>query len=61
MMTAKRRVTTWIAGMVAVLAAAGCEGGLRFKFMRYPETPVVMAAPSGLSSSELAAIIVAIR
>ena len=41
--------------------AAGCDGELKFVFKQYPETPVVAAPPAGLSSSQLAAIIAAIR
>ena len=48
--------------MMALIATStlGCNGA-RFVFVRYPDTPVIMSPPSGLSSSELAAIIAAIR
>lgn len=47
-------------GVVFALLSQGCDG-VRFNFKHYPDTPVVIAPPAGLSSSELAAIIAAIR
>lgn len=47
--------------VLMLIVAVGCDGKLRFKFARYPDTPVVIGPPAGLSSSDLAAIVVAIR
>lgn len=47
-------------GLISALAVLGCDG-VRFKFARYPDTPVIIGPPAGLSSSDLAAIVVAIR
>ena len=56
---ARRRRLIYVGILVSLLSLA-CDG-VRFKFARYPETPVVTAPPAGLSSTELAAIIAAIR
>lgn len=53
------RKNVFIISIVSLLAL-GCDGA-RFVFVRYTETPVIMAPPAGLSSSDLAAIVAAIR
>lgn len=56
------RKRAWrFAALVAAVVSAGCDGGLRFKFVRYPDTPIVSTSSSAISASDLAAIIAAIR
>ncbi len=55
-----KRIAICVLTVAALIVAMGCDG-VRFDFQRYPDTPVIIAPPAGLSSSELAAIIAAIR
>lgn len=55
-----RRIAAGWVLMIVALSAVGCER-LRLTLVRYPETPIATTGGSGLSQSELAGIVAAIR
>jgi len=60
-MAGQKRIGFLLGFALMLIVAGGCDSTLRFKFARYPDTPVIIGPPAGLSSSDLAAIVVAIR
>jgi len=55
----RRIAAGWVLILFA-LGTVGCER-LRLQMVRYPETPIAATGGSGLSQSELAGIVAAIR